>query len=93
MDKAKRAIYAEKVASACRQAITETGIKSFPDDMIWIVKSWDELADLDDLLGSKVFVSDMRSSHDIFPAFRADDIKHRGLLKAFTDAMEMSEDG
>ncbi len=84
----RRAELAETVAAAVREAMTETGIKSWPDETILLVSSYADIAEFDDLLGWQVFVVETTGSKEVDIAFPSGNINHYPLLKAFRSAME-----
>jgi len=88
MNKETRAKYADYIAKCMREAMKETGL-TWPDDTILCVKSWSELAELDEIIGIKVFVTDIPSSFDFFFAFPSENESCYRLLKAFRENVEL----
>ena len=85
MDKETRSKYAEKIASEIRYVQKETGIM-LPDKTILVVKSYSELAELDNIIGIDIYVMDMPSSYEYFIAFPSSNEKYYKLQKAFIEA-------
>ena len=83
-----RSQYVEYIAEAIRFAIKETGM-DFPKETIIVAKSYSELANLNDILGLKIYVMDMPSSYDFFIAFPSENVKHYKLQKSFLDFLNL----
>lgn len=71
MNATKRSEYADYLAAATRYAIEETKT-SWPEDTVFVVKSYSELAGLDNIIGWKILIMDMPSSFDFFVAYSSD---------------------
>ncbi len=84
----RRSVLAEYVASAVRYAAKDTKMQ-WPEDTIIVAKSYTELAELDDIIGMKIYIMDMPSSFDFFVAFKAENVEHSKLQKAFLEYLEM----
>jgi len=88
MDKEVRVRYAEYIAECMREALTETGLKSYPDDVILCVSRYVELAVLDDILGMPIYIIDIPSSYDVTIAILSKKRQYLPLVKAFRKATE-----
>ena len=88
MNAETRSKYAEYIAEAIRFSIKETGLK-WPEETILVVKSYSSLAEIDEIIGVKIFVMDMPSSYEFsvaFPSCYNDEYK---LQKAFNEYQEI----
>jgi len=65
-----RSKLAEYIASAIRYSVKNFGA-NWPEETILIVKSYEEFAELDEIVGMKVYIMDMPNSYPFFPAFPA----------------------
>lgn len=83
-----RSKYAEYISSAIRFAQKEAGL-NLPKETILIVKSYEELSNLEDIIGLKIFVCDMPSSYDFFIAFPSDNVNHYKLQKYFDEYLSL----
>ena len=88
MDQNTRSSYANYIAKCIRVATQETGIQ-WPDDTILCVKSYSELAELDEIIGMKIWVMDMPSAYDFFPAFPSKNIDCYKLQRVFRENLEL----
>jgi len=91
MNKESRVAYAEYLAKCLREAANETGIK-WPDNTILCVKAWTEIAELDEIIGIKIFVVDIPSPFDLFFSFPSKNEDSYKLLKAFRENLELFGD-
>lgn len=83
-----RSKYAEYIAEAIRFAQKEAKL-TFPEETILIVKSYGPLAELDEIIGLKIFVSDISSSDDFFIAFPSENIGQYKLQKYFKEYLDL----
>lgn len=83
-----RAKYVEYIAEAMWFAEKETSMK-WPDETIVVVKSFSELSEIDEIIGLKIYVTDMPSSYEFFIAFPSRHEKEYGLQKAFGEYQEL----
>lgn len=87
---AERRAYAEYIAGGLRYAEKETR-KKWPAETVIVTKSYDALAEYDELLGMKILVMDVPSSYDYFLAFPAEDaIGKKSLQKAFLEYIDFN---
>jgi len=87
METETRIKYADYIGECIRIASKDTGL-DWPDDTILCVKTCSELAELDEILGMKIWVMDMPSSYDFFIAFPSENVDCYILQKAFRENME-----
>jgi hypothetical protein len=83
-----RSKYADYIASALRHATTETG-KRWPKETVLVVQSYAELAEIDDIIGMKIYIFDMPSPFDFAPVFPSQFEGDRSLLKAFREYTQL----
>ena len=88
MNAETRSKYAEYIAGAIRFAIKETGL-IWPDETMLVVKSYSPLAEIDEIIGMKIFVMDMPSSYEFFVAFPSCHHNKYKLQKAFNEYQEI----
>ncbi len=79
--------YADYIAKCIREASIETGV-NWPEETILVVKSYSELANIDEIIGMKIWVMDMPSSFDLFVAFPSENVDCYKLQKAFRENVE-----
>jgi len=82
-----RSKYANLLADCIRIAEEETG-RQWPETTIICVKSYSPLAELDEILGMKIFVMDMPSEYEFFVAFPAENSDRWALQKVFRDCLD-----
>jgi len=88
----RRSKLADYISSAIRFATTETGLQ-WPSGTILVAASYSELAELDTIIGIKIFAMDLPSSYDFFVAFPSEEVNSYKLQKEFLNYIEMySED-
>jgi hypothetical protein len=61
----------------------------WPKETIFVTRSYEELADLNEILGMPVYIMDLPGPLDMFVAFPASDIAYKKLQKAFLEYMEL----
>jgi len=83
-----RSKYAEYIAGAIRFATKETGLQ-WPDGTIIVTKSYGELAELDEILGWKIYAMDMPSDREFFVAFPSGNCNEYRLQKSFIEYTEI----
>lgn len=83
-----RANYANNIADAIRFTMKETGLE-WPEETILIVKRYSPLAEIDEIVGLKIFVSDMPSSFEYFVAFPSCHQSAYKLQKAWSEYHEI----
>jgi len=88
MDKEKRSKLANYIAEAIRFAIKETGLE-WPEETILVAKSYEELAELDEILGIKIYIMNMPSAYSFFMAFPTENIGSAILQKAFLEYLDL----
>jgi len=88
MELSTRSNYANYIAKCIRVATEETGIQ-WPADTILCVKTYSELAELDEIIGMKIWVMDMPSAYEFFPAFRSENIDCYKLQEVFRENLEL----
>ena len=88
MNKANRSKLADYVADGIRYAKVETNLE-WPNDTIFITKSYLEYADLDSIIGMDVYVMDIDSSYDFTLSFKSLNENKYKLLKAFNEYMKL----
>ena len=92
MDDVYRSKMARYIASAIRYATKETGVE-WPEDTILVTQSYNELSEIDEIIGMKIYVMNMPSCYDLFVAFKSDNVSKYDLQKSFLEYIEMySED-
>jgi len=84
----RRAKYASVIAKCIRKATMDTRI-TWPGHTILVVKSYSELAELNNIIGLPIYVMDMPSAYDFFIAFPSDEINHYKLQKAFQEYLDL----
>lgn len=89
MNQETKSKYADYIAEGLRVTMNETGL-SWPSDMIIITKPWCELAEIDNLLGFDVFVTEMESAYDFNLAFKSYHEKEYKLLRAFSEYLRLT---
>ena len=88
MDAETRAKYAEYIAEAIIFSARETGLE-WPSETILVVKSDSPLAEIDDIIGMKIFVMNMPGSYEFFVAFHSCFYDKYKLQNAFNDYLTM----
>lgn len=83
-----RANYANNIADAIRFAMKETGLE-WPEETILIVKSYSPLAEIDEIIGMKIFVSDIPSTFEYFVAFPSCHQSAYRIQMSFRDYLEI----
>lgn len=85
MNQKTRSKYADYIAEGWRYAMKETGLKEWPPGTIIIAKSYSILAEIDEIIGVKIFVCDIPSAFDFFVAFPAEFQESYKLQDAFME--------
>ena len=88
MNKQTRNKYAEYIATVAQQALTDSGIRGYPDETILCVSVHSELAELENIIGWPIYVIDMPSSYDMTIAIPSGSDEHDRLVTAFREALE-----
>ena len=84
-----RAIYADYIAAAIRYAVNETGV-AWPKGTVLVTNYYQQLAEEEEIVGMKVFVAKIPTSFDFFPVFPAENVDSVGLLRAFSEFLEIT---
>ena len=88
MNNKLRSQYANYLSDAIRYAMKETKV-NFPKKTIIVAKSYTPLAEIDEIIGMKIYVMDMPSSFEFFIAFPAENTQQYKLQKAFLEYIEL----
>jgi hypothetical protein len=88
MQPATRSIYANYIADVLRNATAECGI-NWPARTIIVAKSYIELADIDEIVGMKIFIGDFPAPCDFFFSIPAAYEDEKRLLKAAREYMDI----
>ena len=88
MEKERRSKLADYIASAIRFASKETGLE-WPEETILVAKSYEELAELNEIIGMKIYIMNMPSAYSFFVAFPAENIGSALLQKAFLEYLDL----
>ena len=80
----------EYIAAGIRYAARETMLR-WPEETIIVTTSFCELAELDEIIGMKVFIMDAPSSFDFFVAFPSENKVSYKLQKAFLEYLDLYE--
>lgn len=83
----KRSLYADYIASAIRYAHNETGL-DWPDDTILIVHNTCALAELNEIIGLKIYTCNIPSSFEFFVALESDNECWK-LQECFREYLEL----
>ncbi len=87
MNTETRAKYADYIAECLQMAANETGVE-WPKDTILVVKTYSDLAELNEIIGMKIWVMDMPSSFDFFVAFPSNNVDCYKLQKVFKENLD-----
>ena len=86
-----RGHYSEYMAKGVRYALKETGLRQWPESTIVIVHgAYQPLADLDEILGWPIYVTNTPSSNEFGLAFKSYEEANYGLLKAFNEYLDIA---
>ena len=89
MNQKTRSNWAEYIAEGLRFAEKETNL-TWPNEIIIITKPWCELAEINEILDTKIFVIDTDSAYDFAVAFKSENEKKYKLLEAFKEYMQLT---
>ena len=84
-----KSAYADYIAEAIRYAINETGT-AWPKNTFLATNYYQELAELDEIVGMKIFITKIPTSYDFFPVFPAENVDSIGLLRTFSEFLEIT---
>jgi hypothetical protein len=88
MKPATRSIYANYIADVIRNTTAECGFH-WPARTIIVAKSYIELADIDEIVGIKIFIGDFPAQCDFFFSIPAPYEDERRLLRAAREYMDI----
>jgi len=88
MEPATRSKYASYIADVIRYTTAECGI-NWPASTIIVTKSYIELADIDEIVGMKIFIGYVPPQCDFFFSIAAADEDERRLLRAAREYMDI----
>jgi len=80
--------YAEYIAKIIRESMRETGLE-WPKETIICVKPWNKLSELDEIIGMSIWVVNIPTTSEIFPAFPSKNAYSYRLLKAFEEFADL----
>ena len=84
----RREKLANYIAEGLRYAMRETGLE-WPEDTIIVTKSYDELAEKDDILGMKVYVVDALGPFEWFVGFLSENVNSYKLQKELLEYIDL----
>lgn len=85
-----RSKYVDYISAGIRYALTETGIKSFPDSVIILTAAWSDLLHFESIIGYKILVTNIESNYDFGIALPPTEDNNR-LLKAFDEYQQLTD--
>ena len=83
-----KAAYVNYLARAIKFTEEETGLK-WPGNAILVTQSYEDLAELDEIAGIKIYVTQISSSYDFFIAFPSEEPNRDLLLRAFDEFCDL----
>lgn len=83
-----RTSFVDYITTGIRFTKKETGL-DWPNESIIIVKSYDSLAQFDEIIGMKVFICDLIGSFDFGIAFPSNHTDKYKLQKAFDEYLSL----
>lgn len=88
MNMQKRSQYAEYISNGIRFAEQETG-RTWPEKTVIITKPWIDLAELDNIIGFPIFVTEISSEDSFNLSFPASYTDSYLLLKSFNEYLNI----
>lgn len=88
MKTARRSQYADFIAKGIQYAIKESRLE-WPASTILVTTPFSEMAEIDEIMGMRIFVTGIPTSFDFFPAFPAEYTEKYKLFKYFMEYMEL----
>ena len=84
----RRETLASYIAEGLRYAMRETGLE-WPEGTVIVTKSYNELAEKDDLLGMKVYVVDALGPFEWFVGFLSENVNSYKLQKELMEYIDL----
>ena len=84
----ERAALADYIAEGLRYAMKGTGLE-WPKDTVIVTKSYNEIADIDEILGMKVYIVDALRPFEWFVGFPSENVKSYKLQKELMEYIDI----
>ena len=88
MESEKRSKLASYIAEGLRYAMRETGLE-WPEDTVIVTKSYNEMADIDEILGMKVYIVDALDPFEWFVGFPSENAYSCKLQKELMEYIDL----